>query len=543
MAAERYTYEPLNYSTQSIRLIKIDSDAKEDRLSCSIKTAPVDTEYVCVSYCWGPQSSNQILLNGQTANIRDNIFAFLQQALVAGLRDWLWIDALSIDQSNDEERSHQVGQMAKIYRGAQYVVMWLGSFDAVAKVFEHTGRGAAGSGVTRALWQLESMLDDETIRDDQGLEAYQSVIDERHWNLYEFLGRLCAADYWNRVWVVQEILLARQATLWWGSEVFAWRPLRVLIALAQREVEQRPDEYSETIIDLKTPRVAKLGEQIFGDDSETGLDLIVLLEWLGDMECADPRDRIYALLSLSRNGTEIAVDYGEDLTSLVLRVGRHYALKAGPQYRSEAWLEICHRLASVLPLSRPPSWEDISSENSLWCRKRTYPHPMVIGMQDTDEDIHRRPFYRVWVVDNNETSSRAISRAISRQTFASSWQHEICDDCRVLINANSSVRLISTAELFKVGDGKPSIFFKSTIVTSMGELLTGFRALHVTRHGPRHLSVDIALDVAMKEHKGVLFLLAFGLDSVMPPYSPYAALLPACGRSDCLQPIDLSERD
>jgi hypothetical protein len=41
----------------------------------------------------------------------------------------MWIDAISIDQMNTQERNHQVRIMGKIYSSAQKVIVWLGSTD------------------------------------------------------------------------------------------------------------------------------------------------------------------------------------------------------------------------------------------------------------------------------------------------------------------------------------------------------------------------------------------------------------------------------
>jgi hypothetical protein len=38
----------------------------------------------------------------------------------------LWVDAICIDQSNIEERNHQVKLMDLIYKNAKIVFMWLG---------------------------------------------------------------------------------------------------------------------------------------------------------------------------------------------------------------------------------------------------------------------------------------------------------------------------------------------------------------------------------------------------------------------------------
>ena len=70
---------------------------------------------------WGPElPSAKILLNGKTFKVRQNLFQFLQ-----GIRkeegrylggDYLFIDQICIDQSNFEERNHQVQLMSRIDR-------------------------------------------------------------------------------------------------------------------------------------------------------------------------------------------------------------------------------------------------------------------------------------------------------------------------------------------------------------------------------------------------------------------------------------------
>ena len=39
---------------------------------------------------------------------------------------WWWIDSICIDQSNLQERAHQVQLMQLIYRQAEQVIVWLG---------------------------------------------------------------------------------------------------------------------------------------------------------------------------------------------------------------------------------------------------------------------------------------------------------------------------------------------------------------------------------------------------------------------------------
>lgn len=49
---------------------------------------------------------------------------------------YLWIDALSIDQANVLERNHQVQQMAEIYSKAKYVLVWVGPQSQTLRLIE-----------------------------------------------------------------------------------------------------------------------------------------------------------------------------------------------------------------------------------------------------------------------------------------------------------------------------------------------------------------------------------------------------------------------
>ena len=89
------------------------------RCNTRIFRVPSDVRYTALSYAWGnPTLCNMIEVDGHPQMIAGNLWQFLRQAsdLPQRLSQWLWIDALSIDQSNMEERAHQVGIMSDIFR-------------------------------------------------------------------------------------------------------------------------------------------------------------------------------------------------------------------------------------------------------------------------------------------------------------------------------------------------------------------------------------------------------------------------------------------
>jgi hypothetical protein len=181
----KYRYTGLDYSKRSICLIQIlPGRSTEGYVQCNVKHLTVDAKYTCLSYIWGPPGWGAwIVLDGQRFWVRHNLSAFLEAAHSTRLFDVLiWIDALSIDQRNVQERNHQVQQMGEIYNNAVEVVAWLGDNEDIAMhlrfIHQRPGR---------------YMLPDQEF--EKGMSS------------------LLSCKYWDRAWIVQELRLANAVTL------------------------------------------------------------------------------------------------------------------------------------------------------------------------------------------------------------------------------------------------------------------------------------------------------------------------------------------
>jgi hypothetical protein len=139
-SSDRFVYSPLDQEARSIRLIRILPEKTADgHIQCELRHALIDDAYICLSYVWGKTNKGRwIALNGQSFWVRQNLFDFLQSAQrKRRLRtQWLWIDALSIDQTTVAERNHQVQQMVQIYSGASEVISWLGIGKEMSNPFD-----------------------------------------------------------------------------------------------------------------------------------------------------------------------------------------------------------------------------------------------------------------------------------------------------------------------------------------------------------------------------------------------------------------------
>lgn len=142
--APPFTHTPLDLEEDQIRLSSLHRQplAISGCIQLRIHTFRRNAcpEYDALSYVWGPESpGHNILLNGKSFRVRDNLYAFLKNALSGAIKNashpdrgkyyvkYLWIDQLCIDQSSVLEKNHQVQRMAEIYKGAGTVVAWLGA--------------------------------------------------------------------------------------------------------------------------------------------------------------------------------------------------------------------------------------------------------------------------------------------------------------------------------------------------------------------------------------------------------------------------------
>src|SRR5258708_15378584 len=125
-----YRYWPLQRENASIRLVQIlerDKEGGEDSLiKCSIKSVSLDEnpEYTALSYTWGdPKVIKPILLDGKKLQVTTNLHCALVALRARGSNTRFWIDAISINQQDDDEKSWQVAQMLRIYEEATRVVV------------------------------------------------------------------------------------------------------------------------------------------------------------------------------------------------------------------------------------------------------------------------------------------------------------------------------------------------------------------------------------------------------------------------------------
>ena len=311
-SAGNFQYTALSSATSEIRLLQLSSSAhpyQEDSLiqgtihQFSLNSAPA---YQALSYTWGKESAHPpfILLDGCEFSVRPNLQSALCQirSLHSAAPGYLWIDAICINQDDTEEKNSQVSLMKAIFQHAERVIVWLGPADFFS------------DDAFKLLHLLEvsqssSQQVEEIINDPDRAGEWKALVD------------LFRRPYWRRVWVIQEVQVARRITVFCGHDEIEWNGLLGI----QRMLW---DEHAASLIALahSATWLRSLHYWIRGRGAR-GLDHLPLSP-RGDLfrtllfhrlkEATDPRDKVYSLLGLTSVSGEITVDYRREVRQVYI---------------------------------------------------------------------------------------------------------------------------------------------------------------------------------------------------------------------------------
>ncbi|KAI0417841.1 heterokaryon incompatibility protein-domain-containing protein [Xylaria grammica] len=115
-----------NGSTK-IRVLHLLPGSGRDRIACRLEVQDLDHGIdKALSYVWGKrQDPKPIWVDGQLFQITGNLYEILLNLRRPSTSRVLWIDAICINQSDLEEKLHQVRLMGEIYSNARIVTIWL----------------------------------------------------------------------------------------------------------------------------------------------------------------------------------------------------------------------------------------------------------------------------------------------------------------------------------------------------------------------------------------------------------------------------------
>ncbi|KAK0624333.1 hypothetical protein B0T14DRAFT_583758 [Immersiella caudata] len=290
-----YRYSRL--ADNSIRVLQLLHDPdKHAPVRCRLSHLPLleprhgGTSYLfeALSYAWGPDVKDKsVLIQTDSGSTSLGVTTSLHEALLH-LRDpfidrFIWADAICINQDDWDERERQVRMMDRVYASASRVLVWLGSEE------EHQGLfGKANA--------LESLL--RVARPGSQPLASDS----------RALSSLLERPWFTRMWVLQEVAVARQILVMHGPLVIEGQAfcmgLKTLLPLVEDERLQWLARSTAQLMQgaafrprfaLQHPHAESPQEDVTGTRTKT---LGELIDMFHDRKATKPHDKIYALLGM-----------------------------------------------------------------------------------------------------------------------------------------------------------------------------------------------------------------------------------------------------
>ncbi|KAF5581290.1 heterokaryon incompatibility het-6 [Fusarium pseudoanthophilum] len=258
-----------------IRLLELLPAPREKALEGRFQVVDIEQmpAYEALSYTWADDNNDASLcqrifigLGNRALPITRNCHQALSRLRRKTESLLIWVDAICINQSDLGERSDQVVMMGTI-------------FSQAAEVHGYVGEDP--DNVEGGEFGAITLLKDE---------LQSSKLASRHFkdNAEEALGRLLRRPFFSRLWVVQEVLLARSITIHCGDST---TPI-------SRDVFIKAKLHNAAVPWWLT-KIGWIGAQSKGD-------MLELLSATALCKMSDMRDKIFGLLGLA-DGNEVNV--------------------------------------------------------------------------------------------------------------------------------------------------------------------------------------------------------------------------------------------
>jgi hypothetical protein len=283
--AVAFRHQPLNLAKQQIRLVKVLPRPSSTDLNVHMSIVSFDFDiapaYVALSYAWGLSSPvKTVIIDGLAFEVRQNLYDFLRVANATQPQieaRFFWIDQICINQQNEREKGHQVQFMGEIFRRAHLVIAWVGKED---KDSEFT---------------IKWMKRTDLVATDLSLDQQE--------HLWAFFSR----NYWSRVWIVQELILASEVVFMCGYTTFTWHDIQTVGS-------------GNSYMMYNAPNVSALCRLRLDAKPKTLRSALNSIHGSAPFQCQLPHDVVYGLLGLVSPTERVVVDYASTLQDVVTNV-------------------------------------------------------------------------------------------------------------------------------------------------------------------------------------------------------------------------------
>lgn len=232
-----YQYQPLPVLNDPddvyIRLFELHSFPKSGPITGQLYTTRLSQapKFYALSYCWGSATRKGTIQITNGARPRDiendnilevpvTLIPYLYKSRSSMKTHKIWIDSICLDQRNLDEKNSHVPKMRTIYMKAQCTISWLGAeADGSTKGFEYA--------VRLNEWYRKHMQAQQASTSTTGEKQEPNAhVDVRVGDpSLEAMLKLLDRPYFDRAWIVQEVVVSREVLLACGESFMPWSTL------------------------------------------------------------------------------------------------------------------------------------------------------------------------------------------------------------------------------------------------------------------------------------------------------------------------------
>lgn len=285
-------YTRLSDPKAEIRVLHLEPGKWDDDICGKLEVVRLDSQprYEALSYTWGASLVSEDCEKLSKKPITSSLHQALRRMRRHDSARCLWIDAVCINQADNNEKASQVSIMGTVYSLADTVLVWLGEYS-----------GARSSD-----------------REDAALPHVHEVgrsINARGRRFLEILDRVLSeaeVKWHQRAWVIQEFALSQKTKLCFGQVVVPFDSMSLIVDTLTQQALFTPEMMSfigrmESLFLIKTQLQPSQERSLRG-----------VWPYIKDAECKLQHDKVYSVLSLMdpREADSIKVDYSLPLEIL-----------------------------------------------------------------------------------------------------------------------------------------------------------------------------------------------------------------------------------
>lgn len=300
----REIYRPLDSGRFQIRCLSLSPAEFEDPICGILETVSLEDcpKYEAISYVWGQNASPApMLIDHVNISITQNLDTALRHLRHRDSDRRLWVDALCINQTDLKEKAEQVKSMGLIYSKATKAIVWLGSADrSFQPVMDFLNELDLKRTDRSYAFESKEPLPRRSKENRNDPEFSMALrTQDRPTGVLRGLLELFSRPYWERVWIIQEMSKASDVEIRFGQFCVHLNPL-LLASRNLKNLSGRTQTLLRAIVRFRAQ------EQGYGGlSTNVRMSLFDALIASRYSLATDPRDKVYALLGLTNDGSNL----------------------------------------------------------------------------------------------------------------------------------------------------------------------------------------------------------------------------------------------